>query len=275
MYYGSGLNGDAFQNHVVYLGDTTVNEYSDVHVLQTERRYDWSWPISPDLSRSYARQSNDSIFQLIDGVFEFMFDFNVQAGDTKVVYIGGDLCSQHDTMLIEATGTMYYQGQQLRTYDYRILVEDQYSQIEGGGYAGVRQGRYVERIGLLVDHPINNRFYCEGLLISEYMPANFDCYTDSELAVNFPDTCNLFLALQNEKGEIRPELTFLNQSLKIQNAPNSTLHIYDILGKELLQTAIQRDNEVIDLSHLPNGILMVVCESDKIRFTTKFVKSDS
>jgi hypothetical protein len=66
----------------------------------------------------------------------------------------------------------------------------------------------------------------------------------------------------------------LNQEqLQIKNAPKSTLHIYEILGKELLQTAIRSVNETIDVSHLPNGILMVVLDDGEFRLAKKIVKT--
>lgn len=194
VYYSPG-GGQSFENqsHFIYAGDTIIDG-ADAKILKQEIRVNYPWEQSGYSEfRSYFNQRNDSIFQYVDGNFEFMFDFDVQTGDTRVVYIGGDLCAAYDTMLIETTGLMTYQGQQLRTYDYKILIEDQISQIEGPGNAGARQGQFIERLGFTVNHPVNNFFYCEGNLISEYAPINLVCYTDSELAVNYPDTCNLFL----------------------------------------------------------------------------------
>lgn len=259
------------QLHVIYLGDTIIDGYTDVHVLKTEDRTNWFdlWSNYQEF-RSYSRKSNDSVFQLIDDSFEFMFDFDVQGGDTRVVYIGGGFCSQYDTMLVISTGSMEYNGEQLRTYDYRLLVEDQIWQNGVYGYSGVYQGRYVERIGLLVDHPINNRFYCDGG-VTEYQAANFVCYTDDELAINYPDTCNLFLDVLVEESLPASIISFQNQ-LHIQNVRNSTLRIYDILGKELYSSTVRSDNEVIDITHLPNGILMIVVEGLQAPITKKILK---
>lgn len=260
------------QLHVIYLGDTIVDGYTDVHVLKTEDRINWFdlWSNYQEF-RSYSRQSNDSVFQLIDGSFEFMFDFDVQSGDTRVVYIGGGLCSQYDTMLVISTGSMEYDGALLRTYDYRLLVDDQIWQNGVNGYSGVYQGRCVERLGLLVDHPINNRFYCDGG-VTEYQAASFICYTDNELAINYPNTCNLFLDVPAEETVPASINSFQNQLL-IQDADNSTLRIYDILGKELYSAFVRSDNEVVDITLLPNGILMVVLEGESGRLTSRVFKA--
>ncbi len=276
IYYSTGSASPPSQSHIVYEGDTLIDGL-DAKVLRTEFRWgpDELWAY--DVSRSFFRRSNDSILQFIDGSFELMFDFDVQAGDTRSVYIGGGLCTMQDTMLIDSIGTMNYQGQELNVYHFNLLIEDQLSLLDGaidGYFTGGGQGMYVERIGLMADHPTNLLVNCvDGNIIVEYVPANFVCYTDNELAVNYPDTCNLFLGLDNEIEEYRAELFCSNQTLNVLNAPNSTLHIYNILGVELLQERINSDNQSFDISNLPSGILMVVVETDTGRLTKKVIKS--
>ena len=268
---GTGQNPPR-QSTYVYVGDTVIDGFSDVRIVKEELRgfnlwgdtyYQEDW--------SYSRQSGDSVFQFVEGSFELAFDLNVGVGDTRVVYFSADQCYNLDTMLIENVDTINYQGELLRRYHYKLLVEDQLSQIQGPGFAGLSESIYVERIGFMIDHPVLNGFRCEGNLISEYDARNFLCYTDNELAATYPDTCNLFLdAVERENQEL--EISVIHNQLQIQNGQNSTLRIYDILGKELYRTTIHSDNESMDVNLLPNGILMVVVESQESRFTKKVVK---
>lgn len=269
---GTGQNPPR-QSNYIYVGDTVIDGFSDVRILKEELRgyYPWGGTYYQE-DWSYLRQSGDSVFQYVEGSFELAFDLGVEAGDTRIVYFSADLCYDMDTMLIESIDTINYQGVALRRYHYKLLVDDQLSQIEGPGFAGVSESTYVERIGFMVDHPVLNGFRCEGNLISEYDARNFLCYTDNEFAATYSDTCNLFLSTALVEVTETGLIIFQNQIL-VQNASSSTLLIYDILGKELFQERIISDNQSFDLSHLPNGILMVVVESGKSRLTEKVVKA--
>lgn len=269
---GTGQNPPR-QSTYIYVGDTIIDGLSEVRMLKEELRgynlwgdtyYQEDW--------SYLLQSGDSIFQFVEGGFELAFDLNVGVGDTRVVYFSADQCFNLDTMLIEDVDTINYQGELLRRYHYTMLVEDQLSQIQGPGFAGLSESIYVERIGFMIDHPVLNGFRCEGNLISEYQAKELRCYTDNELAATYPDTCNLFLdAAEREVQEL--EITMFQNLLQIQSAQNTTLHIYDVLGKELLREHITSDNQSFDLNHLPNGILMVVLETETDRLTKKVFKA--
>lgn len=269
---GTGQNPPR-QSNYIYVGDTVIDGFSDVRILREELRGYHLWGDTYYQERqSYLRQSGDSIFQYVEGSFELAFDLGVGAGDTRVVYFSADLCYNLDTMLIENIDTINYKGESLRRYHYQLLVDDQLSQIYGTGSAGVSESQYVERIGFMIDHPVLNGFRCEGNLISEYDAKSFVCYTDNQLAATYPDTCNLFLSTTvSEETEI--ELIMYQDQILVQNAFNSTIHIYDLLGKELLHERITSDSQSFDLNHLPNGILLVVVESETGRFTKKVVKT--
>lgn len=273
IYFSPGSNGPEYQNHIIYEGDTTIGGYSDIHVLKTERRYNWLWEISQNEYTYYVRQSNDSVYELIDGQFELMFDYGVQEGDERVVYIGGGgICSEQDTMVIDSIRSFFYQGQSLQACYFHFLVDDQLMLFGGGYYTGGGGGVYVERLGLMTDHPSHIPFDCWSYnTVVEYVPASFICYTDDELAATYPDTCNLFLDVPVQEI-VRAEIISLQNRIQIQNAPNSTVRIYDILGKQLLQERITSDNQTFDLTNLPNGILMVVIEGSQAPITKKIVK---
>ncbi|MBI1287035.1 MAG: T9SS type A sorting domain-containing protein [Flavobacteriales bacterium] len=277
VYYNPGSASPPELYHYLYVGDTLINGFPDVKVLKKERRIAWS-PTQTEYheSNSYFRQSNDSILQLVDGEFKFMFDFNVQAGDTRIVNLDFGCSETQDTMLIDSVGTLNYQGEELTSYYFSLLLDDQLDSMDGimeAYYVGGGNGMYVERIGLMADHPTDLFLSCvDGNTFVEYVPASFVCYTDDELAATYPDTCNLFLDAPVQEIA-RAEIISLQDRIQIQNAPNSTLHVYDILGKELFKERINSDNQTIDLNHLPNGILMVVVEIETGRLTKKVVKT--
>jgi hypothetical protein len=261
------------QVHYEYSGDTTISNHSDVRVIKQEWRGELPWGETFfQQDTSYTWQSGDSIFQYVDGNFELAFDLNVDVGDTRVVYFAADLCFNHDTMLIEDIDTMEYQGHQLRRFHYKLLIEDQMSLIEGPGQAGSMQSQYVERLGFITDHPTANGFRCEGNLISEYEPKTFRCYTDNELANNFPDTCQVFLSTI-EQQNAQFEIEVRQGQLIVNDASNSNLKVFNVQGKELFRKSIMSDNYSIDISHLPNGILLAVVEKDSTRVTKKFAKT--
>jgi hypothetical protein len=273
MYYNPGSASPPEQYHYLYVGDTLIDGFSDVKKLKKETRIGWSetW-IQYYESISFFRQSNDSILQYLNGEFKLMFDFGAQVGDKRVVTLDANWgCLDQDTMVIDSIGTMIYQGESLTTYHFSLLVEDQV--VTTGGYTiGGGNGMYVERLGLMADHPTDLFLGCvQGNTIAEYVPGLFVCYTDNELAVNFPDTCDLFLNVPSNEPS-GAEISIHQNQLQVQNAPNSALRIYDILGKELFVSTLRSDNETIDLHHLPKGILMVVVESQESRFTKKVIK---
>lgn len=277
MYQNTGIGMALLnQSNTFYAGDTVINGFDNVRILKEEIRgfYDWGDPYYVE-SKSYFRQSGDSIFQYTDGEFELTFDFGVEIGDTRVVHFDADLCFHLDTMLIQNIDTIQYQGLELRRFHYKLLIEDQRSEIEGPGYSGLSESQYVERLGFMIDHPVANNYRCEGNLISEYDPKTFLCYTDNELAINFPDTCNLFLGIKNEAIKSSAEIIFSDQSLQIQNAHNATLRVYDILGKELLQTRISSDNQTVSIEHLPNGVLVVSVETEEGGISKKIVRASN
>lgn len=277
IYYSPGSASPPYEYHYVYTGDTLINGFSDVKILNLETRIAWDETYTEiNESKSFFRQSNDSIFHFLGGEFRLMFDLAVQAADTRVVHIDWE-CAESDTLLIDSLGTMEYQGQQLTTYHFSLLLEDQLDSPDTeyeAYYIGGGKGMYVERLGLMADHPTNLSVNCiNGGIIAEYVPASFVCYTDNELAVNYPDTCNRFVGIEEDGNRDYPEIIFSLGMLQIQNAPNSTLHVYNILGKELYQTSVQSDIETIDINHLQNGILMVVVESEESRIAKKVIKS--
>ena len=228
----------------------------------------WNESISYIETKRYLRIENDSVFTFSNDSFNFVFDLDAQAGDTRVVSIaGGEMCLGVDTMLIDSVTTYEYQGELLRLFHYTILFDDQLAAGPPWYWSGQKNGRYAERIGFMTDHPVNNWLQCDTQF-NHYDPANLVCYTDDDIGANYPNTCNLFLdASEPETPET--SVTVYQGQVLVQNAPNSTLHVYDILGKELFQEPIASDNQSFDISQLPNGILMVVVEGKSNRFTSK------
>ena len=276
VYYTPG--GAAWiteETFVTYAGDTTIAGFQNVKRLNTQS---WSqiyqgFPITYGSWNSFIRQTNDSVFHWVGGSWELIFDFSAEVGDTRVVYIEGGACTAHDTMLIESIDTVSFQGMDLRRTNYRILLEDQLDALQLQHW-GTLQHRYLERVGIMFDSPIGSTIHCSGA-VSEYMARNLTCYTDTEILNNGGEACHLVLSDQKTSESDNRRLMYSLGTLTIQNAQNSKLYVYNTLGKELLLVTVNSDDQSIDLSHLPKGILLAVCESEKYRITKKVVKTSN
>ncbi|MDP6907875.1 MAG: T9SS type A sorting domain-containing protein [Flavobacteriales bacterium] len=275
-YYLQGDGGPwfpAIQNLVNYTGDSIIDGMTG-QKLEIERRV-ISYPdfqMSISNSSAFMSRSNDSVFVWENGEWELIFDMAVSGGDSRIVYMGdwqvAD-CLLTDTLVVDSVYQISYQGVQLEAYDFHVLIDDWLSHQHT-----TPVGTFIERIGFMASYPYQQPVSCQTQMI-DYVDAGFRCYTDNEMGINFPDTCNLFLGVENEINRNQPTMSYSSGFVQVSNAINSTLHIYDILGKELFQAKIRSDNQSINLNGLPNGVLMIVCESSKYRITKKVIKTGS
>lgn len=278
VYFRDGFLGDPYnpiiQFTAEYTGDTLIGN-ADAKRLHIEKNISNvpgnSGFIFTEFDR-YVSRSADSVLIWVDNNWEFIFDFNVAQGDTRIVYIGDPnySCFIHDTMLIDSVWYSDYQGLQLRTIDCRILTMD-WAATAPWGQSFLR---YKERIGLLWDHPVLNSL-CGTQNPGSYVGAGFNCYTDTELINAGADACDVILSTPTSIQETPSNMFYSEGMLVVQHAANSTVRVYSILGKEFLQTQITSDNQSINLSHLPNGILLVVVEGSESRITKKVVNVGS
>lgn len=285
VYYQPGNQGINYEieNQVRYWGDTTIGTVDQVKILRTDIRYQFNpqipiVPLTHEVSYDYVVQNSDSVLKWVDGAWELMFDYDVLPRDTRIVYIGDwAQCSQNDTMVIDSVYLYDWQGITGLRYDYRVLIQDYWSDWGWAEdlpeeYENGVAGSYMERLGFLVGLPISQPSNCSVFGI-EYMPVPLTCYTDYEILDSGGSPCSLILSSTEIEETVNWDILFTNNRLHIQSTPNSTLRIYEILGKELFRTTIDSDNENLDITHLPNGILMVVLESEKSRIAKKLVKT--
>jgi len=135
VYYDLGNQAVNYEveNFLRYVGDTTIDSFTDVKVLQTDRRYQFNpqipiVPLTHEVSYDYVAQKSDSVLKLVDGTWELMFDYAVLPGDTRIVYIGNwGQCSEHDTLLIDSVYLYDWEGIVGLRYDYRLLIQDYWS----------------------------------------------------------------------------------------------------------------------------------------------------
>jgi hypothetical protein len=248
-------------------GDTVI-EGLESKRLTTERRtidhYNDGFQSSSSEERFVATQ-NDSILIYQNDQWNLVFDTGAEAGDSLIVYLDeydDSGCVMNDTIVITDVGDTVIHGQQLLRFEFNLLVNDWF----GEGAAG----QFIERIGFIQLNPVENPFFCYSP-IAGYWPPQFYCYSDNEMTISPSSGCGQILSI-DDKRLSNQNIVWSNNQLHIQNAPNSMLSIYDILGKKLLTSTVHSDNETIDLNQLPNGILMVVVESQESRFTKKVIK---
>lgn len=255
----------------------TLIQGVEAHVLQKEfRRINFEGNLfGPYLSEDYVGQAGDSILYFENGNWEVVMNFGVSQGDTVVLYFGesGEFdCLATDTMLIDSVYTTSYGGLQLKTVDYRVQIQDQLG--EWFNPEWIPTGTYMERIGFLTDHPVVQPIGCQiGVL--EHVAIPLECYTDTDIQNNGGEACDLVLSNEFGFNLESVKMTFSQDHIQIKNTPNSTLRIYDILGKQLYQASVNSDNQSFDISHLPNGILLVVIANEEFRLTKKVFKSSN
>jgi hypothetical protein len=279
VYYTPGSATSVLMERVfTYQGDTTIFGYSGVKKVSMEQWWATGLqgipigPVSYGSGIKYYRTVNDSVMEFFDGDWEFRFDFNVDVGDSRTVFLESNDCMPHDTIFVESIDTISFQGLDLERVHYQLLVQDQYDTTDIG-YMPTFNGSYTDRIGVWTESPTGGYFSCVGLAIDENMPLNLTCYTDSEIITNGGEACDLILGVSVLAEELPFKASFLHDYLQIQSASNSTLRVYDILGKQLFQERVISDNESFDISHVSAGILMVVIESETGRFIKKVIKT--
>ena len=249
-------------------GDTVIDGLGSKR-LTTERRtvdhYNGGLQSSSAEERFVAIQ-NDSILMYQNDQWNLVFNTGAEPGDSLIVFLDeydDSGCVRNDTIVITEVGDTIIEGQQLLNFKFNLLVSDWF----GAGDAG----QFIERIGFTQLSPVDNPFFCYSP-IAGYWPPQFYCYSDDEMTISPSSGCGRILSVEYEQSADQNILWSHNQ-LRIKNAPNSTLRIYDILGKQLLREPVTSDNRSFDVGHLPNGILMVVVETETGWFTKKLVKA--
>ncbi|MCB0755737.1 MAG: T9SS type A sorting domain-containing protein [Flavobacteriales bacterium] len=261
-------NGGPFypetEDVITVSGDTVIDGLQAKRLTQLRRTVD-HWNGGSETTGSwnhYVSNQGDSILSYENEQWELIFDTGVSVGDTLIVYVGelnALSCSLRDTVAIESIQDSLMYGETLRYYSFNVF-----------GFNERVPGGFFEKIGFTYDSPIKHPVYCD--FPGSYWGPWFYCYSDNEVTISPTSGCGQILWL-SEKEASSLEISLLAQNLQIQSSPNSTLHIYDILGKELLQQRITSDNQTLNISQLPNGILMVVVEMEGGRFTKKVIKT--
>lgn len=274
-YYHDGFMGDPWNpiisNSWTYVGDTIIEgaNAKELHLVRQvgDMLGNTNGGFTFSESSTYITRNSDSILVWAENQWEFVFDLGVEVGDTNIVYVGEEdgSCVSHDTIVIDSVWTYDYQGVPLKAFDYHILWEDWSEHPE------YPFGRYVERLGFLGDSPVDPK-WCHAQTV-DYVPAQFFCYHDTELLSDGIIICDLNVSVAELRDEMAVEIIQQNTEIVIRNGSNSTLRIYDILGKEHYNSTVRSDNEVIDITQLPNGILMVVVEGKAGRLSKKIVKT--
>ena len=285
-YHQGGAANFEVERGIRYVSDTIIGgRAAKILRVETRSRINWPgneypYPINYGEGFEYVHQRNDSVFKWVDENWELVFDFNVNHNDTSFVFLDnwGGCPSGSDTLITDSVYITQFQGTglSLRRYDYHMLISDRWSASYGEIPSSESDDRigssYLERVGFVVASPVFQPVNCAAFAL-EYLPLSLICYTDNEILLNGGSPCELIMSVDDTKEQHAFNLILRGNHIQVANAPNSTLHIYDILGKELLQAPITSDNQSFDLNGLPNGILMVVVETETGRFTKKVIKT--
>jgi len=247
--------------------DTLIAGHEAKKLLTVRRTIDhWNGGIeSTSTTTHYVASEGDSILSFENNQWELIFNFGASVGDSLQVYVGdlaGSGCAGQGTMVVEAILDSVNNGVTLECFSYRMFV--------GADQDGVI-GHYFQKLGFTYDSPVKHPLYCD--YPGSYFQPVLYCYSDDETLISPSAGCSQILSIDGKQLTELNVLFDLNRIL-VQNAPNSTLRIHDILGKELIQTRIYSDNQTVGIEHLPNGILIVSVETEAGRISKKVVKTN-
>lgn len=259
-----GVNNH-IQSKVEYVGDTLFAGSLEAKVLRNESRWQsfTNGPVQVSITRQYITQQNDSVFYYRDGEWEFSFDLAAEADDQWVTYIGGSPeCPAHDTMHIQNMEWEEHFNLTLKTMHYRLLAayEAALAEVE---LAGTSEGRYLERVGHLVGHPVIKEVEChQG--ITEYMAMNLVCYTDYELTVLHPEiNCAFSLfPVGVEEQHAQQGLIYTDGIVLLSWETAGTLTVHDLLGREVHREEVAATDRRVDLRSLREGVVLISLHAD-------------
>lgn len=268
VYY-LGPNGGLFypetEEVTTVVGDSLVSGLVSKHLVTTRTTTDhYNGGIQNQQTlHQFVVVQGDSILSFENEVWELIFRAG-PVGDTADIYVGtlnAQMCDTHLLAVVESvTDTIIY-GTTLSRYNYRFVGETNVIS---------NYGHFVDRIGFTFDTPIEHPIYCP--YPGSHWQPYFCSYSDSSITVVPVSECDSVLSVL-DPIESEQAIRLLGDFLQIQSAQISSLIVYNILGERLMSSPVSSNLENINITALPNGVLLVVLENEVQRFTKKIVKT--
>lgn len=223
----------------------------------------------------FVHQNGDTIFYWIDNAFRIQYNFSPTTSDTMVIYSSELMCPKNTNhfgkIKVDKVSSTIINGIELK----EILT----SPVAGSVYQ--YPGSYIEIIG-----GRNGLYPIDTGCSSDAFPTigKLRCYSDSTIGLyqigkNIPcDTFFLITDIQKIKNNSNIKVNYINSTsieiiLQDINLINKiSVNIYDIMGKEIYSSKIDKNFYNLNLSGKPNGIYLIqIRNNEKIFYNEKML----
>lgn len=217
---------------------------------------------------SYLYYENDKIFMYIDSVvgFHTLYDFTASAGNSWTIIAPGHQVGDTSVIVVDSVGTKIFSGDTFSIqYVHNLNEYDRW----------VFPGAIIKDIG---------NSWCFFPLYSTCDPwtGPIRCYEDSTRTIVFSSlTCDTILHYSvneytvNDQMEIypNPATNELNIKTNNQNSNEFSIDIFSSTGKRQISITGIKNNFVIDIEQLSQGLYFVRLTDDRGQGKTKtFIK---
>lgn len=265
--------------------DTVIHGFSCVKVTREAHWHDLLFnelKESP-MSDLFLAQANDSVLIYNNGVFDMLFDFGAEIGDTWTILGREGVCEQDfGTVNVVDKGVEVINGTPLK---YVTIKDDTYSY---WGYGNTLYGnpstaiKIIERIGPLGSYLLPE----QRCLFDETEGGPLRCYIDDELgelhlSSLYPErNCDYISHTYqsvddnsfNVSLRVSPNPCSDRVQLLLGEATKHEIVLFDHIGNVVLRRFEEGKETALDLGGLPSGLYCITVSYETGTKTTKLVK---
>ncbi|MDR0969656.1 MAG: T9SS type A sorting domain-containing protein [Lentimicrobiaceae bacterium] len=227
---------------VLYVGTLSYNNYYKGGLYRSYDQGDTWEHIAPevDFIEHLAINSKDDIFIASAGIGFCVLRAGATTVETfpDIIYIPYDVVVDYADHVYVKSLNMYV------SYDDGIAFEN------------------MENVGILRFHTGKDNF------LYSYSYNHNRIYRSTLPMLSIEEQPKTKFNLNFYPNPARDNLTIYSTEIK----ENTTVSVYDLLGKKLFETMMRNENQVVDISMLQAGIYMLKAQTSNQTFTSKFIK---
>ena len=240
-----------------YIGDTVINGQSVQLLDKHINAYDFisSQYIDIDLGEEFTYESNGVVYLWYNNDWDTLYNFNADIGESwrmaKQPFLNA--CDSNSTLTVTATGNKLINGITLKY----LVVDFNFP----FGYSDT----IVEKIGFISSYMLPYDI-CDGALDAHEGGA-FRCYQDNNFSTykpHFSEDCDFIVGIEENTIErdivLVPNPAASHIEIMGDLSGNIECILTDINGK---LWAVIKENNKIDVSHLPKGLYILTVQLDK------------
>jgi len=288
--YNKIFPNQAFFSVYEYEKDTIINSFLTKVIRAKEIELVFPNPMNPDLLRGvhdssyfYLRESNDSIYYLVNGVFRFMYNFNASIGDEFISK------AFNDYYTCSAPGSNFFEDDTLKcvNIDYPVSSNNlTFKHLKMSSQGRWEYGDIINKIGGFRSFVPRSTQDTICYWDVNYSPFGMVCYSDNirgtltfqNQSDGFFEKCEYIvtkvnsLELFTEKPILYPNPT--NDNLTIKFPKNIEIADYQIMdiSSRVIQSKRQSALKNIDVSQLQTGTYFINISLDSHSHLIKFTK---